>query len=82
MQNKYKIPIHQDLELWDQDLFWYVVNFIRNNKAVAQKIIDNIDNKYPYDINCSFPYSCNQFPCDSLNCNGDVCSNGHVYRMS
>ena len=31
---------------------------------------------------CPFPSECNRFPCQSLNCNSDVCDNGYAYRMS
>jgi len=31
---------------------------------------------------CPFPEDCKKFPCNKLNCNADVCSNGHAYRMS
>ena len=32
--------------------------------------------------NCPFPDSCDEFPCERLTCNADVCSNGYTYRMS
>jgi hypothetical protein len=32
--------------------------------------------------NCPFPDGCAEFPCRTLHCYADVCSNGYAYRMS
>lgn len=32
--------------------------------------------------NCPFSDYCNEFPCDTLSCSADCCTNGSTYRMS
>lgn len=31
---------------------------------------------------CPFPVDCDEFPCSTLSCNADCCSNGYAYRQS
>jgi len=33
-------------------------------------------------VYCPFPDSCSKFPCKTMYCRADTCSNGHAYRMS
>ena len=65
------------------DLFWIVVDFWRKNPEVMDVIGQNINKKEYYrQIKCPFPGRCNEFPCETLNCNADCCDNGRAYRMS
>ena len=78
----FKLKETFDISIDFEVMFWIVVHFCKNNKEAVEMIVKNIDNKWPYKINCPFPHACSQFPCNTLGCDADVCSNGHAYRMS
>ena len=65
-----------DISLTLDEQFVLLKNLIRKYPEVAQKILNN------KKISCPFPFICDKFPCYDLTCNGDVCDNGYVYRMS
>lgn len=72
-----------DITLEFEELFYLTVKFLQDNPEVKEAIFKNIDNKYPYKINCPFPSSCNRFPCETLYCGADTISvDGRAYRMS
>jgi len=48
----------------------------KSNPEVLQILL-----KYPKG-HCPFPDCCRIFPCKTLSCNADMCSNGHAYRSS
>lgn len=64
---------------------------IKTSMEEDLNIIRSFADRYPQAIlilannpkgYCPFPSECKKFPCLTLDCNGDTCSNGDVYRMS
>jgi hypothetical protein len=68
------------VEIDREELFGIVVNFSKKHPKVIKAILDAL--LKGDKIKCPFPFDCSSFPCKSLNCNADVCSNGYAYRMS
>jgi len=64
------------------DLFYLVVNFTAKYPKLVEHVLKITKDKDCRSIKCPFPSDCNEFPCQSLRCNGDCCSNGYVTRMS
>lgn len=67
-----------DIKLSFDEEFWVVVKWAKRYPNVLQTLLGMEDIK----INCPFPECCNLFPCKTLYCMADVCSNGYTYRMS
>ena len=61
---------------------WRMFEDFTSRYPSLAKIIQRKVAKDDYKGGCSFPFSCNDFPCERLSCNADCCSNGYAYRMS
>jgi hypothetical protein len=66
----------RDAELSEGEQFYIVCDYVRKRPDVVKILLENPK------ASCPFPQECNKFPCKTLRCNADVCSNGHAYRMS
>jgi len=85
IKGQYGIRIQSfDRHLSAGEILDVVVTFIEKNPELANQILRLTKRKnYHYmRICCPFNISCNAFPCETLHCNADTCSNGYCYRQS
>jgi len=84
-KKRFPLKIECDYEIRREEMFRLVVQFLREYPEVGVQIIavlEKGEKKRWQRISCPFPFVCNEFPCETLSCNADTCSNGHAYRMS
>ena len=48
---------------------------IRYDKTIVENLL-RTEGHY----GCSFPDSCNRFPCEKMTCNADTCTNGWAHK--
>jgi hypothetical protein len=72
-----KITRDQTIYLTKSELIDAIAELAQKNPEVIKIIL-----KQKGKICCPFPSCCKEFPCKTLSCNADVCSNGYAYRMS
>ena len=76
----YQIRRENICELSMDEMINLVCKFYKQCPEIVKIITKRLDEKLP--IYCPFPCRCKEFPCETLHCNADVCSNGYAYRMS
>lgn len=76
----YQIRRENTYELSMDEIIGIVCKFYKQYPNIIKIITTRLDQNLP--ICCPFTTGCNAFPCETLHCNADVCSNGYAYRMS
>ena len=71
-----KIQRRHEIELTKDEKLQTVREMSKTNPEAVTIILNNPRG------HCPFPDCCSRFPCETLSCNADVCSNGYAYRMS
>jgi hypothetical protein len=80
---KLDIPEWTKIELDHTRIVAVVVRAAREHPEIVEAILNAVRHEVPHRrVNCPYPAECNQFPCESLCCDADCCSNGHTYRWS
>jgi len=64
------------VELTEEDEIGILRKYAKKHPEVLKVLL-----KHPKG-HCPFPGSCKVFPCKTLDCNADCCSNGYAYRQS
>ena len=77
-----KIHRNMDIELSEEEMYRVTTAYAHKYPEAIKVILDNVTKDKGKFFYCPFPTDCKRFPCGKLNCNADVCSNGHAYRMS
>lgn len=70
----FKKEIDISFELYEQ--FILLKTLIKKYPDISKKILEN------ENISCSFPFICDEFPCDTLKCNGNIKINGIEYKTN
>jgi hypothetical protein len=85
--NPTEVKLVREIKISKDSISQLIEKFEEGNVEIVEQINKIVKTKPKRPsrykaISCPFPYSCNAFPCETLCCNADVCSNGYAYRMS
>jgi hypothetical protein len=78
----YQIRLWRDITVDQDNVQQLAKKFEEGNPKLVERMNKIVETTPSQTISCPFPYSCRIFPCETLCCNADVCSNGYAYRMS
>ena len=68
-----------ELEVYEE--FQVVKKWCKSEK-LKKAVAILLKSKNRFTGSCPFPKECRDFPCSSLSCNADECSNGYAFRRS